>query len=137
MRITLARCIPLNSRSKTRQRATLLRLTWMYFCRSGGGGQLHISIYDKRDDFNFHITNFLFLSSNIPTSPAFGVFISQLIRYARACSSYGCLILGRRDFQISFSKRDTSRNALNRHWGSFIVDTGIFSNNMKFPSHKS
>ena len=56
-------------------------------------GQLHTSIYDKRDDFNFHITNFPSLSSNIPTLPAYGVFISQLIRYARACSSYGCFIL--------------------------------------------
>ena len=54
----------------------------------GMDGQLHTSIYDKRDDFNFHITNFPFLSSNIPSSPAYGVFISQLIRYARACSSY-------------------------------------------------
>ena len=34
-----------------------------------------------------------FLSSNIPSSPAYGVFISQLIRYARACSSYECFIL--------------------------------------------
>ena len=59
----------------------------------GKDGQLHTSIYDKRDDFNFHITNFPFLSSNIPTSPAYGVFISQLIPYARACSSYGCFIL--------------------------------------------
>ena len=59
----------------------------------GRDGQLHTSIYDKRDDFNFHITHFPFLSSNIPTSPAYGVFISQLIRYARACSSYGCFIL--------------------------------------------
>ena len=58
----------------------------------GRGGQLHTSIYDKRDDFNFHITNFPFLSSNIPTSPAYGVFILQLIRYARACSSYGSFI---------------------------------------------
>ena len=33
-------------------------------------GQLHTSIYDKRDDFNFNITNFPFLSSNIPASPA-------------------------------------------------------------------
>ena len=56
----------------------------------GRDGQLHTSIYDKRDYFNFHITNFPFLSSNIPTSPAYGVFISQLIRYARTCSSYGC-----------------------------------------------
>ena len=27
----------------------------------------------KRDDFNFNITNFPFLSSNIPSSPAYGV----------------------------------------------------------------
>ena len=45
------------------------------------------------DDFNFHITNFPFLSSNIHSSPAYAVFISQLIRYARACSSYECFIL--------------------------------------------
>ena len=63
------------------------------FLSIGRNGQLHTSIYDKRDDFNFHITNFPFLSSNIPTSPAYGVFIPQLIRYARACSSYGCFIL--------------------------------------------
>ena len=56
-------------------------------------GQLHTSLYDKRDDFNIHITNFPFLSSNIPSSPAYGVFISQIIRYARASSSYECFIL--------------------------------------------
>ena len=44
----------------------------------GRGGQLHISIYGKRDDFNFHITNFPFLSSNIPSSPAYVFFNSQL-----------------------------------------------------------
>ena len=57
------------------------------------GGQLLTSICDKRDDFNFNITNFPFPSSNIPTSPSYGVFISQLIRYARVCASYGCFIL--------------------------------------------
>lgn len=45
-------------------------------------------LYDKRDDFNFTIVNFPFLDSNIPASPAYGVFVSQLIRYARACSTY-------------------------------------------------
>ena len=43
--------------------------------------------------FQLPYHNFPFLSSNIPSSPAYGVFISQLIRYARACSSYGCFIL--------------------------------------------
>ena len=57
------------------------------------GNKLRTSLYDKCDDFNFHITNFPFLRSNIPSSPAYGVFISQLIRYARACTSYECFIL--------------------------------------------
>ena len=59
----------------------------------GRGGQIHTFLYDKRGDFNFHITNFPFLSSNILSSPAYGVFISQLIRYAKASSSYECFIL--------------------------------------------
>ena len=63
------------------------------------------SIYDKRDDFNFHITNFPFLSSNIPSSPAYGVFISQLVRYARACSSYECFILRARRLSSKLLKQ--------------------------------
>ena len=65
----------------------------------------YTSIYDKRDDFNFHITNFPFLSSNIPSSPAYGVFISQLIRYARACSSYECFILRARRLSSKLLKQ--------------------------------
>ena len=45
-------------------------------------------IYDKRDDFNFKIINFPNMCSNITASPAYGVYISQLIRYARASSNY-------------------------------------------------
>ena len=71
----------------------------------GRDGQLHTSVYDKRDDFNFHITNFPFLSSNIPSSPAYGVFISQLIRYARACSSYECFILRARRLSSKLLKQ--------------------------------
>ena len=60
----------------------------------GRDGQIPTSLYDKRDDFNFHILkHFPFLSRNIPSSPAYGVFISQLIRYARASSSYECFVL--------------------------------------------
>ena len=44
-------------------------------------------IYDKRDDFNFEIVNFPFLDGDIPRSPSYGVYISQLIRFARVCSN--------------------------------------------------
>ena len=51
-------------------------------------GKLSTQLYDKCDDFDFHIVNFPFLSSNIPPGPFYGVYISQLIRYARCCSHY-------------------------------------------------
>ena len=43
----------------------------------------HISVYDKRNDFNFQIVNFPYIDSNIPANPAYGVHISQLVRFAR------------------------------------------------------
>ena len=43
-------------------------------------------IYDKRDDFNFDIVNFPFLDGDAPRRPSYGVYISQLIRFARAPS---------------------------------------------------
>ena len=87
------RCIPLSLRLKTRRRATPLLPTWIYSFRSRVTVSCALFFYDKRDDFDFHFTNLPFLSSNIPSSPAYGVFISQLIRYARSCSSYECFIL--------------------------------------------
>ena len=51
-------------------------------------GKLITRLYDKRDDFNFPIVNFRFMSSNIPSATAYGVYVSQLVRYARACCNY-------------------------------------------------
>ena len=73
-------------------------------------GKITTQLYDKRGHFNFSIVNFPYLCSNIPTSPAYGVYISQLIRYARDCSTYdqflvrGCLLINKlmsQGFQVS------------------------------------
>ena len=45
-------------------------------------------LYDKRDKFGFRIVNFPDLSGNIPTGQSYGVFISQLVRYARCCQQF-------------------------------------------------
>ena len=52
------------------------------------GGKLSTGLYDKRDDFGFLFVNFPFLSSNISSDPSYGVYISQLIRYAQSCEQY-------------------------------------------------
>ena len=41
---------------------------------------------DKRDDFDFEIVNFPFLNGDVPRSTSYEVYISQLIRFARASS---------------------------------------------------
>ena len=49
-------------------------------------GYVSSKIYDKRDDFDFDIGNFPFLDGDVPRRPSYGVYISQLIRFARVCS---------------------------------------------------
>ena len=49
-------------------------------------GFVSSKIYDKRDDFDFDIVNFLFLDADVPRRPSYGVYFSQLIRFARVCS---------------------------------------------------
>jgi hypothetical protein len=48
-------------------------------------GRLATTLNDKRDDFDFAIVYLPFLCSNLPLSPAYGVYIFQFIRYAKAC----------------------------------------------------
>ena len=38
--------------------------------------------YDKRDDFDFDIVNFPFLDNDVPRRASYGVYVSQLIRFA-------------------------------------------------------
>merc|ERR1712074_272415 len=49
---------------------------------------LNFSVYDKRDDFSFDIVNFPYIDSCIPKKSALGVYLSQLIRYAKICSKF-------------------------------------------------
>ena len=46
------------------------------------------SKFHKRLKYMMYLVNFPFLSSNVPSGPSYGVYISQLIRYARCCSHY-------------------------------------------------
>ena len=49
-------------------------------------GYIYTKTFDKREAFNFEIVNYPDLSGNIPQHPAYGVFISQLIRHSRICN---------------------------------------------------
>ena len=64
------------------------QLSYLDILVTMANGKYSTAVYDKRDDFNFNIVNFPYLSSNIPSGPAYGVYISQLVRIGRICSNY-------------------------------------------------
>ena len=74
--------LQLNRANSSDTEATFLDLN---LCISNG--TVSTKIYDKRDDFDFDIVNFLFLDGDVPRRTSYGVYISQLIRFARASSN--------------------------------------------------
>ena len=60
---------------------------FMYLNLSISNGIVSSKIYDKWDVFNFEIVNFPFLDDDVPRSPFYSIYISQLIGFARVCSN--------------------------------------------------
>ena len=134
LRIISVRCIPLSLRSKTRRRAALLLPTWI--CSSQSVGTVNFAL-----PFTTNVTisisilqTFRFWEATSHLRPPKAFFISQLIRYARACSSYECFILravwlsNKLDGQGHVTKR--LKSSLRKFYSRY----GILPNNMRRPS---
>ena len=48
-------------------------------------GLVTFKFYDECDEFDFDFVNILFLDGGVPRRHSYGVYISQLIRFARVC----------------------------------------------------
>jgi hypothetical protein len=80
----------------------------------------YLSGIDKRDDFNCKIINFLNMCINIPASPVYGVYISQLIRYARASSNYSDFLKCHLHLKNRLLDQGYTKIRLNRSLKKFI-----------------
>ena len=78
---------PKSSISETTESTSVASYLDLLFIRDNSNN-ITTKLYDKRDTLGFHTVNFPFMSSNIPSAPAYCVYASQLIRYARCCSNY-------------------------------------------------
>ena len=80
---------------------------------------------DKRNMFGFHIVNFPFMSSNIPSAPAYGVYASQLIRYAHYCSNYSDILSCHRALVTRLLSQGYKVNFCPTHLRNSMADTLI------------
>ena len=97
------------------------------FLEIDDSGQLSTKIYDKRDDFNLEIINFPNMCSNIPASPAYGIYISQWIRYARASSNYSDFLKRHLHLRNRLLHQGYKQIRLIRSLKKFYSDTKILS----------
>ena len=75
----------LDNKTKTKRRTHTNNSPFLDLNLSITNGIVSYKIYDKRDGFNFEIVHFPFLDGDVPRSPSYGLYISQLIRFARVC----------------------------------------------------
>ena len=76
-------CLPLENTAKSNYESCFLDIM---VCLNQG---IHrIAVYNKTDDFNFHVVRYGFANSNVHTSMGYKVFYTQLIRIARICNNF-------------------------------------------------
>ena len=93
--------------------------------KAGDNTPFRISIYDKREDFAFRIVNFPHMDSNIPSNPAYGVYISQLVRYARICTSKVDSINRLRGLSLRLRQQGFETNLLQKSFNKFFSRHGL------------
>ena len=90
-------------------------------------------MYDKRLDYKFSVISFPFLDGNIPENQAYGVFISQLVRYVQINSTFKGFFDNTKDLVSKLLKQGFGLAALRKKfvkfyesylniWGKYGVD---------------
>ena len=93
--------------------------------KTGDNTPFRISIYDKREDFAFRIVNFPHMDSNIPANPAYGVYVSQLVRYARICTFKVDFINRLRGLSLRLRQQGFETNLLQKSFNKFFSGHGL------------
>ena len=81
-----------------------------------GYTQLFMAVHS----FTFRIVNFPHMDSNIPANPAYGVYISQLVRYARICTSKVDFMNRLRGLSLHLRQQGFLTNLLQRTFTKFF-----------------
>ena len=102
---------------------------FLYLSLSISNGTVSTKIYNKRDDFDFDVVNFAFLDGDVPRRTPSGVYISQLIRFARASSNVNDLSCRNKALTAKLLKQDYRYHKLRKAFSKFFADTASWLKN--------
>jgi len=94
-----------------------------------------IKLYDKRVDYSFDVISYPYLDGNIPKGQSYGVFISQLMRFAHINSTFNGFLTNARDLVRKLTDQHFDVAALRNKfrvfaeryfdvWGKYGVELG-------------
>ena len=86
---------------------------------------LSVSASTIRGITTFRIVNFPHMDSNIPTNPAYGVYVSQLVRYARICTSKVDFMKRLRGLSLRLRQQGFVTNLLQKSFNKFFNRHGL------------
>ena len=87
-------------------------------------GTISTKIYVKRDNFDFDIVNFPFLDGDVPLRTSYRVYISQLIKFARASSNLSDFYCRSKDLTAKHLRQSYRYFKFKlRRFRNFIADT--------------
>ena len=84
-------------------------------------GFVKTKICDKRDDFDFDIVSFPFLDGDVPRSASYGVYISQLIRFAQVSSHTRNKVLTAKLLRQGYRYRKLRKAFSTFYWRHFDI----------------
>ena len=79
----------------------------------------------KCDDFDFDIVNFTFFDGAVPRRASYGVYISQLISFARVCNYVADVNARNKCLKVKLLQQGYLYHKLRKHFLNFIADTMI------------
>lgn len=83
-------------------------------------GKFVFKLYDKRADYNFQVISYPFLDGNIPKGPTYGVFISQLVRFAHVNSTLNGFLNNAQDLVRKLTNQHFDVAALRNKFKVFV-----------------
>ena len=93
------------------------------------------SLYDKRNDFNFKVNRLPASDSNISTQTMYNVFLSQLIRFGRICSTKELFIINCQNLIKFLREKNYSTRRLRETFLTFLRKNNTITQKFEISNH--
>ena len=95
------------------------KCNYLDMCISIYRAKFRVILYDKRMDYSFKVISYPFLDGNVPKNLSYGIFISQLVRFAKLNTTFKGFLQNVKDIILKLSSQGFLLTALRKKFIKF------------------